>query len=223
MNKTNKNGFTLIELLVVIAILGVLMGLLGPKVFDLLSGSKATKTQAIFKSWVTQIYQYKSEYNHYPEFLLADVEEGQPLLLSADENHDKFIAALKGMSWEVSSQTWVSLTDELLDQNPRSKQFHSFSEDEFGDEGYLADAWGGRDIRILVDQDGDGLIELSSQALDEIKTALQSQFEIEEIEQASEKFKVIRDKVAIYVIEDPSGETDSENVFSWDIKKYFVD
>ena len=55
-NKNNK-GFTLIELLVVIAILGVLMGLIGPKVFDLLSGSKATKTQAIFKSWVTQLYQ----------------------------------------------------------------------------------------------------------------------------------------------------------------------
>ena len=32
-----------IELLVVIAILGVLMALLGPKVFDLLSGSKATR------------------------------------------------------------------------------------------------------------------------------------------------------------------------------------
>ena len=63
-NKNNK-GFTLIELLVVIAILGVLMGLIGPKVFDLLSGSKATKTQAIFKSWVTQLYQYKEYYKYF--------------------------------------------------------------------------------------------------------------------------------------------------------------
>ena len=47
MNNDRKKGFTLIELLVVIAILGVLMGLVGPKVFDILSGSKATKTQSI--------------------------------------------------------------------------------------------------------------------------------------------------------------------------------
>ena len=40
MNNYKNKGFTLIELLVVIAILGVLMGLIGPKVFDLLSGSR---------------------------------------------------------------------------------------------------------------------------------------------------------------------------------------
>ena len=223
MNKSNKSGFTLIELLVVIAILGVLMGLLGPKVFDLLSGSNATKTQAVFKSWVTQIYQYKSEYNHYPEFLLRASEEGVPVLLSEEENHNKFIAALKGMQWQVESQTWTPLSEELETQNPKMREFHSFSEDEFGEDGYLADAWGGRDIRLLVDYNGDGLIELSEDAVDEIKLALQSDYETELIEQAAEKFRVIRDKVAIYVIEDPNGETDSENVFSWDIKKYFAD
>ena len=73
----------------------------------------------------------------------------------------------------------------------------------------------------LVDHDGDGLIELSSQAVDEIKEALTSDYESDEIDEASEKFKVIRDKVGIYVLEDPSGDSDSGNVFSWDIKKYF--
>ena len=43
------------------------------------------------------------------------------------------------------------------------------------------------------------------------------------MEDASEKFKVIRDKVGIFVLEDPTGETDSENVFSWDIRKFFSD
>ena len=57
-------------------------------------------------------------------------------------------------------------------------------------------------------------------AVDEIKKALSSDFESEELEDASEKFKVIRDKVAIYVLEDPQGDSDSENVFSWDIMKY---
>ena len=57
-----SKGFTLIELLVVIAIIGILMGMVGPKVFDLLTGSKVKKTQSIFRSWVTQLYQYKEHY-----------------------------------------------------------------------------------------------------------------------------------------------------------------
>ena len=56
-NLKQTRGFTLIELLVVISIIGILMGIIGPKVFDLLSGSKATKTQATFQAWATQLIQ----------------------------------------------------------------------------------------------------------------------------------------------------------------------
>ena len=35
--KSKSKGFTLIELLVVIAVIGILMGMVGPKVFDLLT------------------------------------------------------------------------------------------------------------------------------------------------------------------------------------------
>ena len=222
MKNKNTKGFTLIELLVVIAILGVLMGLIGPKVFDLLSGSKGTKTQAIFKSWVTQLYQYKEYYKYFPPFLLEN-EEGDPLLLTDDESHAAFIAALKGMQWNVGSQSWSKLDDDMLRENKKSRQFHSFTEDEFGEDGYLADAWGGRNIQIVVDQNGDGLIELSSEVVNEIKEALKSDYDSEIVEEAAEKFKVIRDKVGIFVLEDKSGEFDSENVFSWDIQKFLAD
>ena len=222
MKNKNTKGFTLIELLVVIAILGVLMGLIGPKVFDLLSGSKGTKTQAIFKSWVTQLYQYKEYYKYFPPFLLEN-EEGDPLLLTDDESHAAFIAALKGMQWDVGSQSWSKLDDDMLRENKKSRQFHSFTEDEFGEDGYLADAWGGRNIQIVVDQNGDGLIELSSEVVNEIKEALKSDYDSEIVEEAAEKFKVIRDKVGIFVLEDKSGEFDSENVFSWDIQKFLAD
>jgi hypothetical protein len=209
-------------LLVVIAILGVLMGLIGPKVFDLLSGSKGTKTQAIFKSWVTQLYQYKEYYKYFPPFLLEN-EEGNPLLLTDDESHAAFIAALKGMQWDVGSQSWSKLDDDMLRENKKSRQFHSFTEDEFGEDGYLADAWGGRNIQIVVDQNGDGLIELSSEVVNEIKEALKSDYDSEIVEEAAEKFKVIRDKVGIFVLEDKTGEFDSENVFSWDIQKFLAE
>ena len=222
MKNKNIKGFTLIELLVVIAILGVLMGLIGPKVFDLLSGSKGTKTQAIFKSWVTQLYQYKEYYKYFPPFLLEN-EEGDPLMLTDDESHAAFIAALKGMHWDVGSQSWSKLDDDMLRENKKSRQFHSFTEDEFGEDGYLADAWGGRNIQIVVDQNGDGLIELSSEVVNEIKEALKSDYDSEIVEEAAEKFKVIRDKVGIFVLEDKSGEFDSENVFSWDIQKFLAE
>ena len=91
-------GFTLIELLVVIAVIGILMGMVGPRVFDLLTGSKVKKSQSIFRSWVTQLYQYKEYYKYFPPFLLEE-DEGKPVVLSDNEEfHDSFIIALKGCS-----------------------------------------------------------------------------------------------------------------------------
>ena len=177
MKRKKPSGFTLIELLVVISIIGILMGIVGPKVFDLLSGSKVTKTQSVFRAWVTQLYQYKEFYRYFPPFLLEE-DEGVSVSLEEEENHEAFIAALRGMKWNPSSLSWESLDGELKDQNKKGREFHSFGEDEFGyvdpdgDEQnngkFLSDAWGNPKIRILVDQDGDGLIKLSDQDLSDI-------------------------------------------------------
>jgi acyl carrier protein len=126
------------------------------------------------------------------------------------------------MQWDPSAQEWISLEQgsELRKQNRKGREFHSFSEDEFGVEGYLADSWGGTKIRVLVDQDGDGLIKLDSSAVDEIVDALKQEYDEEVVDEAKEKISVIREKVGIYVLYDDTGETESENVFSWDILKY---
>ena len=87
----------------------------------------------------------------------------------------------------------------------------------------MADSWGGTKIRVLVDQDGDGLIKLDSAAVDEIISALKQDNDPEIVDAAKEKISVIREKVGIYVLYDESGETESENVFSWDIGKYLVE
>jgi prepilin-type N-terminal cleavage/methylation domain-containing protein len=215
-------GFTLIELLVVIAVIGILMGMVGPRVFDLLTGSKVKKSQSIFRSWVTQLYQYKEYYKYFPPFLLEE-DEGKPVVLSDNEEfHDSFIIALKGMQWNPNGQEWLALDQgsELRKQNRKGREFHSFSEDEFGADGYLADSWGGTKIRVVVDQDGDGLIKLDSSAVEEIVTALKQEYDEDLVEDAKDKISVIREKVGIYVLYDDSGETESENVFSWDILKY---
>ena len=118
------------------------------------------------------------------------------------------------------NQSWSKLDDEMLKQNRKSRQFHSFTEDEFGDEGYLADAWGGRKIQVVVDQDGDGLIELSSEVVNQIKDALKSEYSGEIVEEAAEKFKVIRDKVGIFVLEDKTGETTPKMFFRGIFKNF---
>ena len=221
-NKKSKlRGFTLIELLVVIAVIGILMGMVGPRVFDLLTNSKVKKSQSIFRSWVTQLYQYKEFYKYFPPFLLEEAE-GKPLLLSEEINHDSFIVALKGMKWDPDTSVWqpVPQGSELRDQNRKGREFHSFSEDEFGSEGYLADSWGGKKIRVVVDQDGDGLIKLDDATVGEIMDALKNDYSSEVVDAAKEKISVIREKVGIFVLYDDLGETDTNNVFSWDITKY---
>lgn len=221
-NKKSKlRGFTLIELLVVIAVIGILMGMVGPRVFDLLTNSKVKKSQSIFRSWVTQLYQYKEFYKYFPPFLLEEAE-GKPLLLSEEINHDSFIVALRGMKWDPDTSEWQPLAQgsELRDQNRKGREFHSFSEDEFGSEGYLADSWGGKKIRVVVDQDGDGLIKLDDATVGEIMDALKNDYSSEVVDAAKEKISVIREKVGIFVLYDDLGETDTNNVFSWDITKY---
>ena len=89
-----------------------------------------------------------------------------------------------------------------------------FGEDEFGEDGFLADAWGGRDIHIVVDRNGDGIIELASATADQVIQALKRENDFELVDQAEEKIKVIRDKVGIFVLNDESGDTDTQNVFS---------
>ena len=221
-NKQSKlRGFTLIELLVVIAVIGILMGMVGPKVFDLLTSSKVKKSQSIFRSWVTQLYQYKEFYKYFPPFLLEE-DEGVTMLLSEEENHESFIVALKGMKWDPDLSEWqpVEQGSELRGQNRKGREFHSFSEDEFGPNGYLADSWGGTKIRVVVDQDGDGIIKLESAAVDKIIAALKQEYDSDVVDKAKEKLSVIREKVGIYILYDLTGETESENVFSWDVGKY---
>tara|TARA_Y100000588_G_C13959098_1_gene797921 strand:+ start:112 stop:804 length:693 start_codon:yes stop_codon:yes gene_type:complete len=219
-----RNGFTLIELLVVISIIGILAGIMiSSGLFSFLSDAEAKKTKSIFRAWVTQIYQYKETYKHFPPVLLQK-KEGEPLEIGEEneEEHDRFIAALKGREVERSGDgaiTWSDL-DSYRDENKRSREFHSFGEDEFGENGYLADAWGGDRIYMVVDRDGDGLIELEESAFNDIKDALLREFDSEIIDAAGDNLKVIHEKVGIYVLNDGG---DGKSVFSWNIEKYLDD
>ena len=213
-----RSGFTLIELLVVITIIGILAGIMfNSGLFAFLKSAEVKKTKSIFRAWVTQIYQYKETYKHFPPVLLQN-KEGEPLEIGQEyqEDHDRFLAALKGREWDRTNNSWIPL-DQYRDENKRSREFHSFGEDEFGKNGFLVDAWGGDRIFIVVDRAGDGLIELEATAFNDLKDALIMEYDSQIVENAGDKLKFIHEKVGIYILNDGG---DSENVFSWNIEKY---
>jgi prepilin-type N-terminal cleavage/methylation domain-containing protein len=214
MKKLQK-GFTLIELLVVISIIGILLGIVGPKVFDLLTSSKKTKLASSFSAWSSQIAQYKSHYGYYPPFLF-DEEEGMAITIDTNELQDSFFASLKGRI-KNESGGWESLSDSLSIQNPESREFHSFNESEFNEEGNI---FGFGNLKILVDQDGDGAILLNDELVQEILDSLSLDYSSDQIDEVERDiFSVVNQPIIFFLLSD--SKEDLNNVFSWNVEKYF--
>jgi len=212
MNK-NKHGFTLIELLVVISIIGILMGLLISQLGGILGSSEKTKMQAIMRTWIIQLNEYKSHYGYYPPFLYEG-EEGTPILLSDGENQDKFMYSLKG---KVKTETGWGDSESLSDENKDQKEFHAFSEDEFDGDGNLISL---NSLKILVDFNGDGTIEIGEDVKGEIISSLSLDYNDDEMS-LIEKNGVpnINESIVLYILTDE--KLGISNIYSWNIEKYF--
>ena len=182
----------MLELLIVITIIGILAGILIPNLADLISGAEKTKTKASFSGYIAAITAYKSHYKYYP--LLFNSEE--PFDLSESDNRDKFIMSLRGS--RLVGDSWQPLTGNEALYNRSSRLFHSFDEEEFDDEGYLADTWGNRHIKVIIDYDRDGFITLPSDS------------EVEELDGSK-----IKKDIVIYVLGKDDENRQGEDVFSW--------
>lgn len=212
MNK-NKHGFTLIELLVVISIIGILMGLLISQLGGILGSSEKTKMQAIMRTWIIQLNEYKSHYGYYPPFLYEG-EEGIPVLLSEGDNQDKFIYSLKG---KVKTETGWGDSESLSDENKDKKEFHAFSEDEFDEDGNLISL---ESLRILVDFKGDGTIEIGEDTKGQIISSLSLDYNDDEMSLIENNgVPNINESIALYILTDE--KLGISNIYSWNIEKYF--
>ena len=212
MNK-NKHGFTLIELLVVISIIGILMGLLISQLGGILGSSEKTKMQAIMRTWIIQLNEYKSHYGYFPPFLYEG-EEGTPILLSDGENQDKFMYSLKG---KVKTETGWGDSESLSDENKDQKEFHAFSEDEFDGDGNLISL---NSLKILVDFNGDGTIEIGEDVKGEIISSLSLDYNDDEMSLIENNgVPNINESIVLYILTDE--KLGISNIYSWNIEKYF--
>lgn len=78
-------GFSLLELLVVLVIIGLLVGIVGPKLFNRLGKSKIETTRAQIDSFSKALDQYRLDTGHYPS-----TEQGLAALVQRPANESKW-------------------------------------------------------------------------------------------------------------------------------------
>lgn len=64
--KAGEEGFTLVEMLVVITIIGLIMGLIGPRVLNYLSESKVKTARIQLQSFASALDLFYLDAGHYP-------------------------------------------------------------------------------------------------------------------------------------------------------------
>ena len=63
---SNESGFSLIEIMIVVMIMGILIGLVGPKVMSSFSRAKVDTTRVQMKQIATTLKNYRLDCNLYP-------------------------------------------------------------------------------------------------------------------------------------------------------------
>ncbi|WP_410209742.1 type II secretion system major pseudopilin GspG [Aquirhabdus sp.] len=81
VNRNNEQGFTLLELLVVLVIIGLLAGIVGPRLFKNVSKSEVTTAKAQIDSLGKAIDQYRLDVGRYPS-----TQEGLGVLVTTNSD-----------------------------------------------------------------------------------------------------------------------------------------
>ncbi|MGJ3244441.1 MAG: type II secretion system protein [Opitutales bacterium] len=206
-----QRGFTLIELLTVIAIIAILAGILIPTVGAVQRQARVAQSKALFQQLATAAISYKSEYGYFPTFGQAYGGSGDHVVNLSDDPEAVY-QTLTGYNSDGSP-----LTGQAAALNPKRIGFFSFATSNFyidpatgerSTEPILADAFNNRDIVMVMDQDGNGLL-----SADSFSQPVQVEDTGESVTVSSEiPGAGLRQPVAVY-----SGGTGPNNpVLSWD-------
>lgn len=155
MNKKIKKGFTLVELLMVLAVVGLLASILIPTAGNIRESALKTLCKAQLSQYINAVLQFKSQYGYYP---FARGSKDYVINFSDPDVSKEFIETMSGRDAKTGKPKSVG-------GNRKRIAFHDFSENEFfilEDDLYsltqLADRFNNKNIRIMIDGDGDGFI-----------------------------------------------------------------
>ena len=106
----NNQGFTLIELLVVILILGLLAGIVGPRLFGHTDKAKQTKARVQIENLSSALKMYKIDNGKYPTTEQGlDALVNEPQGADAPRNGKKAVIWLKNSSPRIPGTTTMSI------------------------------------------------------------------------------------------------------------------
>lgn len=171
-----KKGFTLIELLIVVAIIGILASIAIPTTGLVMNKVKMTKSQAQFMGYINAIKLYKEEYGYWPPFNGGNNKELN--LGSSSSATKEFYRFMTGRDLNGDRLS----KSNLQKYNPKAREFYTFSTDDFDDNGTptfnddrIIDAFGNKDIIIVLDTDMNGFIDIPTEENPTRKTKVRAQ------------------------------------------------
>lgn len=162
-------GFTLVELLAVVAIIAILAAIVIPTTTAVRSSALKARTRVQLGQWAVAIELFREEYGAYPVFAAGDkVNAGAAAGQGAVHPFHDLLAGRR-RDGSALPETVGAAGDGVPPpeaQNVRHVAFVRFAAaDVFGADaptvgevGLLHDAFGGTDIAVLVDRNGDGWI-----------------------------------------------------------------
>lgn len=146
-------GFSVVELLAVIAIIGILGAILIPVVGSIQMRARQSQSRALFTQLATATVNYRADYGYYPLF-------GQPR--GTGDTAIRFREA--GGDVYRTYTGYDPLTGESILEsgkkslNRKGRTYYTFSESEL-EKDYVVDAFGNRDIVLVLDTDFNQLLE----------------------------------------------------------------